>query len=380
MTATTAEKIVKTQRGGTILKFNVAELRSAFSAVKDVVPARPSRPVLGNVMIGSDGTLSATDLEIRVTYPLPGATGPAVLLPHARMLAILNNCSDTAEVTMVVDGSVCKVACAGGRWSLPTEAVSEFPDAHEGIGRPISRLPADQFTSMMGNVKFATDAKAGRPAYTGVLIEFANDKESEYGRLTFVASDGRRICWSQCEVDQDLDPSSTLVPRRAVDVICKLCGGRDAIQLETAGTELIANIDGVVVQARLVAGDFPAWRKVLPDREVTPSVAGVAPLLHACQMAAICTSESSRGTRMTFGEKGLKLAGKSSEYGESSASCELVEVGQQCELEINPGFAIEWLESLDRAAMVDIEAESGTAALLLRCDDAFTVIMPLSKD
>ena len=376
MTAT----IEKTRSGGTTLKFTVAELRAAFSAVKDVVPARSPRPVLGNVLIGSDGTLSATDLEIRVTYPLPGATGPAVLLPHARMLQILNSCNDAADVTLAVDGSVCKVACAGGRWSLPTEAVEEFPDAHEGIGRPISRLPADQFTTMMGNVKFATDAKAGRPAYTGVLIEFTNDKDSEYGTLTFVASDGRRMCWSQCEVDQDLDPSKTLVPRRAVDIIGKLCGGRDAIQLETAGTELIANIDGVVVQARLIAGEFPAWRKVLPERDVTPSVAGVGPLLHACQMAAICTSETSRGTRMTFTDKGLKLAGRSSEYGESSASCELVEVGQRCEVDINPAYAIEWLESLDRAAMVDIEAESDTTALMLRCDDAFTIIMPLAKD
>jgi DNA polymerase-3 subunit beta len=233
---------------------------------------------------------------------------------------------------------------------------------------------------MMGSVKFATDAKAGRPAYTGVLIEFTNDKDSEYGTLTFVASDGRRMCWSQCDVDQDLDPSRTLVPRRAVDIICKLCGGRDAIQLETAGNELIANIDGVIVQSRLVEGDFPAWRKVLPERDVTPSVANVTTLLHACQMAAICTSETSRGTQFAFTDKGLRLAGRSAEYGESSASCELVEVGQRCELEINPGYAIEWLESLDAAAMVDIEAENAQAALLLKCDDSFTVIMPLSKD
>jgi DNA polymerase-3 subunit beta len=296
------------------------------------------------------------------------------------MLQILNSCSDSAEVTLAVDGSECKVASGGGKWSLPTEAVTEFPDAHEGIGRPISRLPADQFVTMMGNVKFATDAKAGRPAYTGVLIEFANEKDSEYGKLSFVSSDGRRMCWSQCEVDQDLDASRTLVPRRAVDIICKLCGGRDAIQLETAGNELIANIDGVVVQARLVEGDFPAWRKVVPERDSSLSVANVAAMLHACQMAAICTSESSRGTRLTFSDKGLKLAGRSSEYGESSASCELVEIGEKCELEINPQYAIEWLESLDAAAMVDIDAENAQSALLLRCDDAFTVIMPLSKD
>jgi len=376
MTAT----LEKTQRGGTALKFNVGELRLAFQAVKDVVPSRPSRPVLGNVLIGSDGTLSATDLEIRVTYPLPGATGPAVLLPHARMLQVLNSCDGTADVLLQVDGSVCKVACAGGRWSLPTESVTEFPDAHEGIGRPISRLPADQFVSMMNNVKFATDAKAGRPAYTGVLIEFANQKGSEYGTLSFVATDGKRACWSQCEVEQDLDDAKALVPRRAVDVICKLAASRDAIQLETAGNELICNIDGVVVQARLVAGEFVPWRKFLPERDVAESAAGVGTLLHAFEMAAICTSETSRGTRLAFNSKGLKLVGRSPEYGESSASCDLIEVGHQCELAINPSYAIEWLQSLDAAATVTIEAESDTAALLLRCDDAFTVIMPLSEN
>lgn len=376
----TLEKTAKTQRGGTALKFNVGELKSAFTAVRDVVPARPSRPVLGNVLIGSDGTLTATDLELRVTYPLPGATGPAVLLPHARMLQILNSCDDAGDVTLTVDGSVCKVACGNGRWSLPTEAASEFPEAHCGIGRPISRLPADQFVSMMESVKFATDQKAGRPAYTGVLIEFANDEDSEYGKLLFTATDGRRICWTQCEVDQDLDASKTLVPRRAVDILCRLAATREVIQMETAGNELIANIDGVVVQSRLVQGDFPDWRKAVPARDAALSVAGVSALLHACQMAAICTSESSRGTRLAFSDKGLKLTGKSAEYGESSATCELVEVGQRCELQINPEYAIEWLESLDPAAMVDIEAESGSAALVLRCEDAFTVIMPLSKD
>lgn len=376
MTAT----LEKTQRGGTGLKFNVGELRLAFQAVKDVVPPRPARPVLGNVLVGSDGTLSATDLEIRVTYPLPGATGPAVLLPHARMLQILNSCEDSKDVSLHVDGSVCKVACAGGRWSLPTEPVEEYPDAHEGIGRPISRLPADQFVGMMNNVKFATDAKAGRPAYTGVLIEFANQKGSEYGTLSFVATDGKRVCWSQCEVEQDLDDAKVLVPRRAVDVICKLAASRDAIQLETAGNELICNIDGVVVQARLVAGEFMAWRKFLPERDVEESSAGVGTLLHAFEMAAICTSETSRGTRLAFTSKGLKLAGRSPEYGESSASCDLIEVGHQCELAINPSYAIEWLQSLDAAATVTIEAESDTAALMLRCDDAFAVIMPMAKD
>ena len=363
--------------GTTIRKFSVADLKAAFNAVRDAVPGRPARPILRNVLLSSDGTLSATDLELRISYPL-GQKGPSVLLPHARMVAILNSCNGADEVLLQIEDNVCRVSCGGGKWSLPTEDASEFPIAHEGIGRPISRLPADQFISMMSSVKFATDSAAGKPAYSGVLIEFRTAKGEEYGTLSFVALDGRRMCCSHCDVEQDLDDSSTVVPRRAVDVICKLAANRDGIQLETAGNELLANIDGIVVQARLVEGAFPDWRKAVPGREPKASSLGVAPLLHACTMASICTSESSRGTSLTFAPKSLRLSSRSAEYGESSATCDLIECGVPCAVSIVPAYAIEWLESLDSAATVNVDAESNAASVVLRCEDSFTVIAPLA--
>lgn len=378
---TSAVKVRRAARPtGTALRFSVAELKAAFNAIKDAVPSRPLRPILANVLIGSDETISATDLELRITYPLRGATGPAVLLPHARLMQILNSCKQDDEVSLQVDGSRCVVECGDGRWTLPTESVADFPDAHEGIGKPISRLPADQFVTMMESVKFAADTKSGRPALAGVHIEFTANKDSDYGQLAFVATDGRRLCCATCEVEQDLDNSKTLVPKRAVDIICKLAASRNAVQLESAGNELLANIDGVVVQARLVEGTFPDWRKVTPERDVELSVADVSALLHAARMAAICASESSKGTRVVVGDNGMTLTSSSSEYGQSSARCELREVGNRCGVEVDPAFAIEWLESLDLAAAVDIDVESSSTAVVLRCEDSYTVIMPLARD
>ena len=370
----------KTQRGGTTLKFNVGELKAAFAAVRDAVPARPSRPVLASVLLGSDGTLSATDTEIRIIYPVPGATGPAVLLPHARLLQILGLCSPSAEVSLQIDGSTCRVACDGGKWVLPTVDPAEFPKAHDGIGRPIGRLPADQFVTMLNSVKFAVDAKAGRPAYSGVLVEFAAGRGDSDGWLSFVATDGRRLCCSSTELSQDLDNSKTLVPKRGIDVLTKLAAGREVVQLETAGNELLANLDGVVVQIRLIDGGAVDWRRVVPDRDVAQSAIGVASLLHTCRLASVCASESSRGVWLRFADESLQVSAKSSEHGESSASCALLDCGAECSVQIDPAFAIEWLSSLDSAAGVEIEVENNETAMVLRCEDSFTVIMPMAKD
>jgi DNA polymerase-3 subunit beta len=338
--------------------------------------------VLANVLLGSDATLSATDTEVRIIFPIAGgpAGGPSVLLPHARMLQILNSCNPGAEVSLQIDGTTCRVACEGGKWVLPTSDPVEFPTAHDGIGRPISRLPADQFVTMLGSVKFAVDAKAGRPSYSGVLLEFAAGQGDDDGRLSFVATDGRRLCCTSTEVSQDLDNSKTLVPRRGIDVLTKLAAGREVVQLETAGNELLANVDGVVVQVRLVGGESVNWRRVIPTRDVVPSRVGVATLLHACRMAAVCVSESSRGVWFKFGDASLRIAAKSAEHGESSATCELSECGTECSVQIDPEFAIEWLSSLDSAAGVEIEVQDNESAVVLRCEDSFTVIMPLVKD
>lgn len=370
MTAATT-KTKKTPLGGTVLKFNVGDLRAAFLAVRDAVPGRPARPILANVLLGGGG-LCATDLELRVAYPLPEAQCDPVLLPHARMLQILQSCEDKDDVTLAVDGSTCRVTCGKGKWTLPTADSSEFPPVKEVLSRPLSRLPADQFVNMMRCVRFAADPKHGRPGFAGVLLEFKD------GELAFVATDGRRMCCSKADVDQALDDLSALVPRRAVDTICKLCNGRGAIQVDVAGGELVADIDGVVVRAVLLQGEPPKWRTAIPERDTLLSVCGVSTLLHTLRMAEVCTSQTSLGVTLTFSDKGLAVTGRSPEYGESSARCELVEVGTKGSVSLNPAYAVEWLETIDQAAMVDIDVADATSNVLLRCEDAFTVISPLA--
>ena len=113
---------------------NASELKSALGAVAAAVGK--SRPVLANVRIG-DGLMSATDMEVRIDTVLD-YQGDALLLPHARLSAILG-ASTGEEVTLTPKGSSCVVRIGRGEWTLPTEDAAEFPTWEPGGLKPVTR-------------------------------------------------------------------------------------------------------------------------------------------------------------------------------------------------------------------------------------------------
>lgn len=353
-----------------------SDLRAALSAVSAAVPTRSPKPILANVLI-SEGTITATDLELRITAPLEGADGPAILLPYQRLSSIVGSLVGTDEVTLRADGTACMVEGGNGTWRLPIEDANEYPQGDYANAKPIARLPADQFASLMGAVKFATDEASSRFALGAVLIEFTG------GTLHLVATDGRRLCAASAEIDQACDDSTTLVPRGAIDTLVRLAKGADAVQLETTGRELYATVDDTIVRARLVEGRFPRWRDVEVDHGVAPSLVVAGALAHACEMASICASEASKGTEFTISDKGLWLSSRSAEFGESSATCDLVEVGHTCTVKLDPRFVLGWLRcgSVDPSETISLTAKDADSAVILRSGESIrTVIMPLAKD
>jgi DNA polymerase-3 subunit beta len=367
MTATMTRPKRAKANGVTVTR---AALKAALDTVADAVPGKTPKPILNYVLLDG-GMLSATDLELRITTPLPGSDGLTVLLPFARLKAIVANLHPTVEVTIAVDGSSAVVQASGGTWRLPVENAAEFPSAGEFSGKRLPRLPGDQFASLVKTVKEATDNESSRYALGGVQIEFSE------GELTFIATDGRRLYAASADIDQALDDSETLVTRRTINVLQKLAVHADEIELQASNAEILATIGETTVQARLLEGRFPRWRDVDTSHDGPPSMVLVEHLMRACNAASVCTSEASRGVDFTFTKEGLFLTGRSSEYGESSCTCDLADVGTCTTVKLDPAFVADWLVTLDPAETIAIEAKDKQSAVVFRADRCRAVVMPL---
>jgi DNA polymerase-3 subunit beta len=376
-TATKERK--KTKAGGITL--SAATLKQALAQVSAAVPSRHAKPILANVLL-SDGVLTGTDLEVRIDAEID-YHGPAMLLPHGRLSAILSAAGGD-EVTLTQEDSKCVITCRKrqhektyGTWTLPTEDAAEFPTWAVTGGKPVCRLPADQFCRAVAGVVYACDEESSRYALGGVCLDVHG------GTVTLVATDGRRLSSVECEVDQAVDDGQTLVPARALGIMQRLAAGSEsAVQLEASGTECVMTVDGITVTARLLEGKFPKWRDVIPTRDAKCTTVTSTELLSATRAAAIVTTEDSRGVQFAFNGEGIWLHGQSAVAGESSVTCPVVESGQACSVKLDPVYVRNWLTGLpaDGEPVVSVEAVDHTSAVVLRCGEYTGVVMPMALD
>ena len=375
MSTTTAKK----PASKTSVTLETASLRAALMQLAYVVPKRSPTPVLLNVLLG-DGCVVGSSNEMRIEVQLPQYTGESILLPHAKLLAILREAGGS-EVTLTLGGAAVKVACGFGVWNLPTENVGSYPVWAEGETHPLPHLPADQFCRAVNGVAFAAAGGSGsQHALDAVLIEVAGDV------VSFVATDGRRLACVGVEHDTAVDDSKTLVPVAAIKTMAQIAGaaGDTCVWLQAGRNTVEVVIGAVKVSSLLVAGSFPKWQTLIPKyADDAPCVtAMVLELLSATKQAAIVTSETSRGVGFSFTPDGIGLHGRSSEAGEAKVSCAAQggSTAVPCTVKLDPRYVQEFLTGLpaDGEPVVRIYSSNAEAAVVFASDDHRGVIMPLA--
>lgn len=246
-----------------------ADLHRAAAWAAKIAPSNPASPVMAGVLItaGDTLTLAASDLETFGTATVSGAVvqqdGRAVV--NARFLAaIAEVVPDSAELTIVLEGSPLEISSGRSRWKLPTMEVDLWPSFPD-VGEPIGEIEGSVLESGMNRVLPACGAPDIDPRILGgVLVEFSD-------RLTLTATDRYRAAtaklpWQPAlgEHEQVVVPPSVL---KHVKIGSMVTIGADAsnICLRSGDFTLIG---------RLMAGKYLAVHKLL-DTPVANSVGTV---------------------------------------------------------------------------------------------------------
>jgi DNA polymerase-3 subunit beta len=356
-----------------------ATLQQALADVLRAVPTRSAKPILQNVRLG-DGLLTGTDLEVRIDREID-YHGDALLLPAHRLSAILRAATGDTVTLTPKDSSVV-VKCGGGSWTLPTEDAAEYPTWEAAALESICRLPADQFARAAKATTYATDSQSSRYALGGVLIDVTPTEDGSMQH--WVATDGRRLACVETESDQAVDSSSTLVPARVMATVAAMATGDGSVVVEANTKEVVFALDGCTVTGRLVEGRFPPWRDVIGEAEGQASVIDTTELLQAVQSAAIVTSEQSKGISLAWTSSTLVLAGRSSEYGESTVICPVIAAGSTASVKLDPRYLADFLDPrhlpADEQPHVDLYIKDAQSRVLMKCGPYTGVIMPLAED
>jgi DNA polymerase-3 subunit beta len=102
----------------------------------------------------------------------------------------------------------------------------------------------------------------------------------------------------------------------------------------------------VLIATKLIEGNYPNYRQVIPS-ETKERVALVREeFLHALRRAEIMTSEKSNSVKLSFGKNKLEITANSPEVGEAKETLAINYKGPDIAIAFNPKYMIDPLNAL----------------------------------
>ncbi|MEA2020210.1 MAG: DNA polymerase III subunit beta [Patescibacteria group bacterium] len=356
-------------------------LSEGLSIVTRVVSTTGSLPVLSNVLLETEEgrlKLQATDLETGVTTWVGAKIEEegAITVP-AKVFSRLVSDLAPGEISLKTEKKNLFLEAEGVESRFNGLSADEFPDIPEFTDEGFE-LKASEIAEGIDEVIFAAAKDEGRPVLTGVLFR-SSGKE-----LVMVAVDGFRLAEKKLTFEKELPEMDFIIPARTLREVSLLLGGEDqTVKMAQVAEEnqILFQVGDVRFSSRLLEGDFPNYREVVPDSFNVNIELDRAEFLKAVRLASLFAEGGANVVRLDISPENnvLSVSANAQEIGSNKVEVPIRGEGEDSKIAFNAKYLTDCLSALssDKVIFEMIESLKPGAILPKDVDDYLHVIMPV---
>jgi DNA polymerase III subunit beta len=350
-------------------------LSEALQTVQRGVSTRPGIPALTGVLLeaAEEGTLTLTTTDLEVSARLAievQVHEPGIALVPARLLADTVKSLAEAPVDLETDQSQAHLRCAAYEGALRLLPADDFPALQEPGGTGISVDPG-AFAEAVGQVGRAASRDEARPVLTGVLLEVSREG------VVLVATDSYRLAVRDLVATADGEVRA-IVPERALSEAGRAAVDQKAeIEALTDGSQISFRIGSLTLTSRLIEGEFPNYRQLLPETYESRLTISRQQLLEAVRRVGLLARDTSP-VRMEFNALGVKLSSSSPDLGQAVETVEARYEGEDVTAAFNPQYLIDGLTAATgESVRIDIRDGLKPGVVRGEGDELTYLVMPV---
>ncbi len=361
------------------MKIKVAKqaLLSGLQTVQNVVGGRSTIPILSNVMISAEKSelwLTTTDLDVTIRARVeaevikPGGT----TLPVRRLSSIVRELPEQPVEINVDDKDTATVECTSSYYRIMGLSVDEFPPLPKPESKYTYHLDQGVFREMMKKTAYAASTDETRHVLNGVLLSF------RAGKLTVVATDGRRLAFVEHEVEVPKEAEIDMIlPNKTVAELMHVLKDEGELHVYGRENQIMFEMKDSLVASKLVEGTYPNYRQVIPAQSDERITISRESLLTALRRVALVTSDKSNAMKLTFGKNKVVVSMTTPDVGEARETVPIKYSGKDLTVAFNPEFMMDPLRHLANDE-VYLELTDELSPGLIKCDIPFLyVLMPM---
>jgi DNA polymerase-3 subunit beta len=357
------------------VKFRVDRdvLAEAVAWAARSLPTRPSAPVLAGLLLEAEGstlTLSGFDLEVSGRVEVPADVDePGRALVSGRLLADIARALPPLPVECATDGPKVAVRCGQSRFTLLTLPVEDYPSLPD-MPSTSGVIDGSAFAAAVAQVAIAAGRDDTLPALTGIRVEITDDV------LTLAATDRYRLAVRELpwKPERSGVEATALVPARTLNDTAKALTGAANVEIAFAtrdgAVEALIGFegDGRRTTTRLIDGEFPKYRSLLPNESQTTAIVETAALIDAVKRVAL-VAERNTPVRLSFTAAGLGLEAGTGDEAQAQESVEAQVDGDEIVIAFNPQYLLDGLGAVGGENVRLAFTTSNKPAVLSSADD-----------
>ncbi|MBM5801106.1 MAG: DNA polymerase III subunit beta [Cyanobacteria bacterium K_DeepCast_35m_m2_023] len=370
-----------------------SELSSSLQLVSRAVAARPTHPVLANVLLTADagtGRLSLTgfdlNLGIQTSIPASVEVSGAITLPARLLGEIVSRLSSDCPITLAApDGAEqVELTSLSGSYQMRGMPADDFPDLPlVQTGVPI-RLESEALTRGLRATLFASSGDEAKQLLTGVHLQL--DPEG----LECAATDGHRLAVLRLAHAQLAAPEATgepfavTVPARSLRELERLLSGRpsaEPLSLFCDRGQVVFLWADQVLTSRSLDGAYPKYRQLIPDSFSREIQLERRPFVAALERVAVLADQHNNVVKLSVdpAQGQLQISADAQDVGSGSEALAAQLSGDEIQIAFNVRYLLDGLKAMAVDQIVLRCNGPTTPAVLNPVDDPqFTyLVMPV---
>lgn len=335
-----------------------------------------THPVLAGLRLdvsGDELTLTGTDLELTIRLSIEvGMDSEGSAVVPARLVTDIVRALPAGAVTVEANADDVMISAGRTQFAVRPFAVDDYPAQAAPDGEPVS-VDASLLMSALRQVVRAASTDEARPVLTGVLIS-ADDEG-----LWVVATDGYRLAVRNLgDAGLLMSGQSVLIPARALSELQRLLATAGQVSVRFGSRSAEFELGTTHLSTRLIDGDFPNYRNLLPSSQPNTLTIGREALLEALRRVRILAQDS-RVVRLSLGGEVVELTVVAQDVGNASEAVDASYEGAEMVVGFNPDFLAAGADALDGDELRVTLNDPGKPVVLrgVGDDDYLYLLMPV---
>ena len=302
--------------------------------------------------------------------------GVIVLEDGKRFAEVVSKLSGSCKIETSADGKKVNIKAKGSKTSMLLQEEDTFVKPEPFETTIELNVSADELCRALKGVQYAISKNDYRIALTGANVNFEN------GEAQVVGLDGFRLGVYRLHCLETGSNLSTrmIIPGHTVSSILGIFGECETVNITSDGKKIALSGDEaneVCVQAQLLAGDYPDYRRIMPKQSTTKVQVNVKELRGAVSRALLMCGLS---TLLKFRiDQDQIVITSNSEIGDSEECVECMTEGEPMEIAFNGRFLLEALNCADCEDIMMKMTTSAAPAVLMAADggDWLHMVLPV---